>query len=96
MTPASSAELLVDPDPDVQSAAVESLVERPLDAAQQRVLHEATIAGRATPTSDSMLTILISRRLHGDARNAALEVLLARNTKDDDVRRDIAAALASG
>ena len=88
--------LLVDPDLEVQAAAVESLVERPLDAAQQRVLHTATITGRVTPKFDSMLTILVSRRLQGDARRTALELLLARNPTEDWVRRNIEEALASG
>lgn len=88
--------LLVDPDLEVQAAAVESLVERPLDAAQQRVLHTATITGRVTPKFDSMLTMLVSRRLQGDARRTALELLLARNPTEDWVRRNIEEALASG
>ena len=89
-------QLLVDPDLEVQAAAVESLVERPLDAAQQRLVHTATITGRVTPKFDSMLTILVSRRLQGDARRTALELLLARNPTEDWVRRNIEEALASG
>lgn len=88
-------DLVVDPDLDVQAAAIDALVDRPLDAAQQRSLHAATISGRIKPRSDHMLTILVSRRLVGADRKAALELLLARNTKDDFVRRDINAALAS-
>ena len=89
-------ELLVDPDLEVQAAAVDSLVERPLNAAQQRQLHTATITGRVTPKFDAMLATLISRRLQGDARRTALELLLARNPTEDWVRRNIEEALASG
>ena len=69
---------------------------RDRNAAQQRQLHTATITGRVTPKFDAMLATLISRRLQGDARRTALELLLARNPTEDWVRRNIEEALASG
>lgn len=86
-------QLVVDPEPDVQAAAIESLHYHPLSAAQQRTFHRAIMADRVRPPSDGVLVHVIDKRLVGAAREEALLHLLERN-KDNWVTRHINNVLA--
>ncbi len=72
-------ELSVDSDPEVQSAAVDSLHAHTLSPAEQRTLHRAIMSDRLKPKNDGVLVHLIDKRLLGAARTEALEHLLARH-----------------
>lgn len=96
-TPKGSAlllKLLVDPDPEVQSVAVESLFWRSFNARHQRALHAAIVSDRVRPPDDGGLVFLITKHLEGEARTQALEHLLARHGDDGRVRRLLDEALA--
>lgn len=86
-------QLVVDPEPDVQAAAIESLHYHPLNAAQQRTFHRAIMSDRVRPPSDGVLVHVIDKRLVGAAREEALLHLLDRN-KDNWVTGHINNVLA--
>ena len=86
-------QLVVDPEPDVQAAAIESLHYHPLSAAQQRTFHRAIMSDRVRPPSDGVLVHVIDKRLAGAPRKEALLHLLERN-KDNWVTGHINNVLA--
>ncbi|MCH9687671.1 MAG: HEAT repeat domain-containing protein [Deltaproteobacteria bacterium] len=86
--------LSVDADPEVQSAAVESLHAHTLTPAQQRTLHRSIMSDRLAPKNDGVLVHLIDKRLSGAARTQALEHLLARHSDGGWVKGHIDNALA--
>ncbi len=71
--------LTVDPDPEVQAAAIESLNWHTLSAAQQRTFYRSIMQDRVRPPNDGVLVHVIDKVLRGSARTDALEHLLARN-----------------
>ena len=86
--------LSVDSDPEVQSAAVDSLHAHTLSLSEQRTLHRAVMSDRLQPKSDGVLVHLIDKRLVGEARIEALEHLLARHRDGGWVKGHIDNVLA--
>lgn len=88
--------LLVDPAPEVQSVALDSLHWRTLSAAQQATVHAAIMSGALRPKDDVLLALFVERHLGAAARNEALAALLARNAGDERVQAKLRELLASG
>lgn len=90
--------LSVDPDAEVQTAAVEALHSlqyiRALGKAEQQTLHRSIMKDRLLPTNDGVLVHLIDKQLEGTARTDALQHLRARHDESSWVMRHIEDALA--
>jgi len=71
--------LAVDPDPDVQAAAIGSLHYHPLTTTQQKTFHSAIMSDQVRPPNDGVLVHVIDKRLIDPDRKHALTHLLKRN-----------------
>lgn len=86
--------LLVDPEQEVQSVALDSLHWRTLSAAQQRTVHAAILKGTLRPKDEVLLALFVERHLVAAPREEALEALLARNAGDVRVQEKVREVLA--